>query len=96
MAPFHEVAGLLDGASEFQLPVRGTTAVVRQNGTDAWVVLFEGEIIGSFRRLRHDRATWYEGEVASELGVLDWASDELPTLVSRMLDRLAFAGPARV
>lgn len=86
MAPFYEVAGLLDGALEFQLPVRGTTAVVRQDGTDAWVVLFEGEVIGSFRRLRRDRATWYEGEIASEPGVLDWVSDEVPTLAGRMLD----------
>lgn len=88
MAPFHEVAGLLDGTAEFQLPVRGTAAVVRQNGADTWVVLFEGEVIGSFRRLRRDRATWYEGEIASEPGVLDWVSDEVPTLVSRMLDDL--------
>ncbi|WP_314647028.1 hypothetical protein [uncultured Microbacterium sp.] len=57
MAPFYDVAGLLDGAAGFELPVRGTTAVVRQGGTDRWVVLFEGEVVGSFRRMRRDHAT---------------------------------------
>ena len=85
MSPFYEVAGLLE-VGAFLLPIRGTTVAVRRVEPDRWNVHFEGDLIGSFRRLRRDRATWYEGEVASEPCVLDWVSDEVPMLVARMLD----------
>jgi hypothetical protein len=80
-----DIYQLLDGLETFEVEVGGQRTVVRRTMPDGWNVYVDENLIGSFVRKREDRATYFESEVASEPGVTDWVSDDITTLISRMI-----------
>ncbi|WP_426621974.1 hypothetical protein [Microbacterium sp. As-52] len=86
MTFYNDIDENLDGVTDFELPVRGVTTVVRRNSPESWLVYLDEKLIGSFSRQVKGRATYYESEVASEPNHTNWVSDDVTVLVSRMID----------
>lgn len=86
MNSYHDINQLLDGNDDFELPVRGLIVVVRRDAPESWLVYLNEKLIGSFARYTRDRATYYESQIASEPGTVNWVSDDVTTLISRMID----------
>ncbi len=70
---------------EFQLKNGDHVVVVRKEEPNGWGVFLDSKRIGFFRQQVNDRATYFESEIASEPGVTNWVSDELDTVIGRML-----------
>lgn len=78
---------LLDGNDDFHLTVGGVEVTVRRTAPREWMVYQHPDLkyIGRFTREDRDRATFYVSEIASEPGSVEWVSDDVTTLISRML-----------
>lgn len=78
---------LLDSNEDFDLVVSGRTVTVRRTSPEDWIVYLHPDLsyIGRFLVEYRDRATYYVAEVAGEPGTVNWVSDDITVLISRML-----------
>jgi hypothetical protein len=86
MTSYHDIFQLLAGIEDFELPVRGRTTLVRRDSPDSWIVYLDEIFIGRFRQVEDGRATYFKSEIAGEPGTTNWVSDDVTTLISRMID----------
>lgn len=87
MTSYNEILQLLAGFDDFTLNVRGLTVVVRRDSLEpSWIVYLDEAFIGRFIQEEDGRATYFKSEVAGEPGHTNWVSDDVTTLISRMID----------
>lgn len=82
---FPTVHDLLESGAAFDYVAHDLTTRVEPVGNDEWSVRESGERIGLLARKRVDRATYYIGYIEDEPGVVNWVSDDIGVLISRML-----------
>ncbi|MFF2271597.1 hypothetical protein ACFVTX_04970 [Agromyces sp. NPDC058136] len=82
---YADIYELLGGVEDFELRVNNRTVVVRRVAPEQWLVYLDEDLIGSFVQRNQDRATFFESEIASEPGTVNWVSDDVTGLISRMI-----------
>lgn len=90
MTGYSDLLQLLAGNDDFELTVGGRTVVVRPDSLESWLVYLDEDLIGSFVRREKDRATYYESSIASEPQTVNWVSDDIEVLISRMITLAGF------
>lgn len=86
MTLYFDIHELLAEAPEFAIPMRGLEVLVTKVRDDEWDVSIAGARIGSFRARAEGRAVFFASEIAAEPGVTNWISDDIITLICRMMD----------
>ena len=87
MTSYHEILQLLAGSDDFTLDVRDHEVIVRRDSLEpSWIVYMDEAFIGRFRQEEDGRATYFKSELAGEPGHTNWVSDDITTLISRMID----------
>jgi len=83
--PILDIYQRLGGVDTFEVTVGGSIAVLRATAPDEWNVYVSEDLVGSFVRKMRGRATYFESEIASEPGTINWVSDDIGVLISRMI-----------
>lgn len=82
---FSSVHDRLESGQAFDFNMGDGVARIDPDGEGEWTVRFEGQRIGRIQRERRDRAIFYLGYIEDEPGTVNWVSDEIDVLVSRMI-----------
>lgn len=86
MTEYFDIQRLLAESPEFAIPMRGLEALVTKVGDDRWHVSIDDVSIGSFAVRSEGRALFFASEIPSEPRVTNWVSDDVTSLISRMID----------
>lgn len=82
---FASIHDLMEAREPFDFTSGQAVLSLEPTATDEWVVKDRGERIGRIRREVRDRATYYVGYIEDEPDTVNWLSDEIDVLVSRMI-----------
>ncbi|MEV5042688.1 hypothetical protein [Microbacterium sp. LMI1x-1-1.1] len=82
---FSTIHDRLESGEAFQFRSGEVVTAIDPLGDGEWSVRLGGERIGRITRERRDRATYYVGWVEEEPETVNWVSDEIDVLVSRMI-----------
>lgn len=86
MTEYFDIQRLLAESPEFAIPMRGLEALITKVRDDRWHVSIDDVRIGSFGARSEGRAFFFASEIPSEPEVTNWVSDDITTLIGRMLD----------
>ncbi|WP_144873871.1 hypothetical protein [Microbacterium sp. 1.5R] len=86
MTEYFDIQRLLAESPEFAIPMRGLEALVTKVEDDRWHVSIEDVGVGSFTARSEGRAVFYASEITSEPTITNWVSDDVTTLIDRMID----------
>lgn len=86
MKQYFDIQHFLAESQEFVIPMRGMEALVRKVRDDRWDVSIDTEMIGSFSVRFEGRALYFASEIPSEPEVTNWVSDDVTSLINRMID----------